>query len=475
MRRLGCLTPLGIFAGLLTLLIVGGVALASGGVMFSPGALNAHSGDALGGVTSHAQLGSRCVACHADPWSSEIMATRCLNCHADVRAQLNDPKSLHSAMPEVTRCRSCHSEHNGAQAALTHLDVASFPHDRLAFTLATHRTTKAGLPFACVDCHSADITTFAPAQCDTCHRGYQAEFMTQHVADFGKDCLACHDGVDRFTAFDHNRLKFTLAGKHNAVPCGECHTNARAVADFKSASPACVDCHRQDDARAHSGAFGTDCALCHSSDKWDTAQFDHNLAAFKLAGKHVTVECAQCHINSVYKGTPQACVSCHLKDDTHTGAYGTDCAQCHNAGDWKDAQFDHNLAAFKLTGAHVNVTCAKCHINSVYKGTPLTCVGCHADPQAHLGQFGLNCAQCHSTQTWQGATFAHTFPLNHGERANVACKTCHVTTNFKEYTCYGCHEHTQQNIQAKHQGEGISNFQDCMRCHDRGQKEKGGD
>jgi hypothetical protein len=402
------------------------------------------------------------------------MATRCLSCHTDVRTQLNDVNSLHSAMPDVKQCRSCHSEHNGAQASLTHLNVANFPHERLSFTLAAHQTTKGGLPFVCADCHGDNITNFDPAQCVTCHRGYQDQFVTQHIADFGQDCLACHNGADRYSAFDHNQLKFTLVGKHNQVTCGECHRNVRTVADFTAASPACIDCHRKDD--EHQGAFGTDCALCHTSEDWDTAKFDHTQAAFKLEGKHSSVECEQCHVNDVFKGTPQTCVSCHQQDDAraHQGAYGTDCAQCHNAGDWQDAKFDHNLAAFKLTGAHVNVTCAKCHINGVYQGTPLACVGCHADPQEHLGQFGLDCAQCHSTSTWEGATFDHTFPLNHGEEGNIACKTCHVTTDFKQYTCYGCHEHTEQRIQAEHLEEGISNFQNCMECHPTGREEEGG-
>ena len=141
--------------------------------------------------------------------------------------------------------------------------------------------------------------------------------------------------------------------------------------------------------------------------------------------------------------------------------------------DWKDAKFDHNLAAFKLTGAHVNVPCEKCHVNGVFKGTPQTCVSCHAEPQEHLGAFGTDCAQCHTTQTWQGATFDHVFPLNHGEGGNIACQTCHTTTNFKEYTCYGCHDHDPARIQAQHLEEGISDFQDCVRCHDRGQREGG--
>src|SRR5512143_2804629 len=98
MRRLGCLTPLGLIAALITVAIVGGVALTSKAAMFSPGALSARAegSQALGGVKSHAELVGDCTACHVDPWDSAVMAWRCLACHTDVRAQLNDPNSLHS-------------------------------------------------------------------------------------------------------------------------------------------------------------------------------------------------------------------------------------------------------------------------------------------------------------------------------------------------------------------------------------------
>ncbi len=264
MRRLGCLTPLGLTAGLITVLIVAGVALAGHAAMFSPGPLNARaeSGRVLGGVRSHAELAGNCTACHVDPWSSAVMGTRCLSCHADVRAQLNDPNSLHGALPDVMVCRTCHPEHNGTDSTLTRVALNNFPHDRLKFKLTAHQKMSNGQPFACADCHGDNVAEFDPAGCKTCHRGYQADFVAKHIADFGSDCLACHDGADRFSGFDHNRLEFALAGKHGQIACSRCHTQARAVADFKKASTGCVDCHKHDD--HHQGAFGTDCAQCHT-------------------------------------------------------------------------------------------------------------------------------------------------------------------------------------------------------------------
>lgn len=473
MQRLGCITPLGLIAAIATVLIVAGAGLIGGGAMFSPGALSARAdtGAVLGGVRSHAELGGNCAACHVDPWSSQVMATRCLDCHTDVRAQLADPQSLHSAMPGVMQCRGCHVEHQGEQASLTRIDQINFPHDRTGFALTAHQQQINGAPFQCGDCHGGSYARFDQTRCDTCHRDYQADFMARHTADFGSACLACHDGVDRFTNFDHNRLRFALTGEHAPLACGQCHVNARTAADLQAAQTDCAACHQKDD--AHAGQFGTECGLCHTSSSWDDATFDHNLAAFKLEGRHQTVECGQCHVNGVFKGTPQTCIGCHGADDAHNGQFGADCAQCHTPSAWQDATFDHTLAAFQLTGAHVNVACAQCHINDVFKGTPQVCAACHAEPQVHLGAFGTDCAACHSTATWQGATFNHTFPLNHGESGNIACRTCHVTTDFKAYTCYGCHEHEPQRVQAKHLEEGIRDFQDCARCHPTGREKEG--
>ena len=172
MRRVGCLTPLGLLAALITLAIVGGVALTSEAAMFSPGALSAHAeaGQTLGGVKSHAELAGDCTACHVDPWSSAVMGSRCLSCHTDVRAQLNDPNSLHSVLSDVKVCRACHPEHNGADASLTRVSPNNFPHDRLKFTLAAHQTMSSGQPFTCADCHGDNVAGFNRARCETCHR-----------------------------------------------------------------------------------------------------------------------------------------------------------------------------------------------------------------------------------------------------------------------------------------------------------------
>lgn len=47
--RLGCLTPIGLVAGGLTLVLIIGISVLWGGVVFSPGGLNAMAGNPLWG------------------------------------------------------------------------------------------------------------------------------------------------------------------------------------------------------------------------------------------------------------------------------------------------------------------------------------------------------------------------------------------------------------------------------------------
>lgn len=476
-NRLGCLTGTGIFSSFVTIAVLIGVALTSGARMFSPGGLNAQGeGESVGGVTAHAEI-NECAKCHAMPLSSATMDNLCIQCHQDVALQLFDSNSLHAIVmrnnPNAT-CRECHPEHRGATASLVDFDAASFPHESFGFALNGHQMTILRQPFACGDCHH-DGYQFALATCAECHRQIDSAFMTAHANQFGAECLACHDGVDRYGKnFDHARF-FSLEGEHAVLTCEQCHANAHSVADFQSASAECVTCHLKDD--EHNGAFGTACGVCHSPTAWEPAQFNHDLAAFKLEGKHASVECEQCHANNVYTGTPQACYACHQKDDEHNGAFGTACETCHNPASWENAIFDHNLSAFKLTGAHTNVACEQCHVNNVFKGTPTACISCHAEPDKHLGQFGTDCAACHTVAAWTPATFngqQHIFPMDHGENGTVACAVCHPT-NYATYTCYGCHEHTEANIRGKHLEEGISNFQNCVECHADGREHEGGE
>lgn len=61
--------------------------------------------------------------------------------------------------------------------------------------------------------------------------------------------------------------------------------------------------------------------------------------------------------------------------------------------------------------------------------------------------------------------------MNHGE-GNNTCSSCHQPT-LNTWTCYTCHD--QAKTAAEHRKEGISDFQNCLKCHPTGQEDEGGD
>ena len=477
-RRLGCLSTTGIAAALLTAAIILAIGLFKGGVLFSSGPLSAKTGEMVGGVPSHASIGGRCSACHVAPWEADSMDDRCLACHVAIAMELENASTFHGGLLAAEtgfRCRDCHPEHMGANASLTVVDPDRFPHELTGFSLASHRRMADGSAFTCADCHGEDLARFASATCAACHGDLDPAYMQAHEAAFGQDCLACHDGVETFGAdFDHDLLAFPLAGRHVLVDCIGCHQDARSLADLQTTPTGCYACHAGDD--AHDGRLGQDCAACHATSDWREATIDHDLTAFPLTGQHADVECQDCHADQVFANTPTNCYACHAGDDAHEGQFGTDCGQCHNTRDWQQATFDHSTTAFPLTGAHVDLPCLQCHTDSVFAGIPSRCAACHAEPEFHIGLLGSDCQSCHSTTAWVPARFdgAHTFPLAHGRAEPSTCQTCHPVT-LAAYTCYNCHEHDPGEIEEEHRDEGITDFQDCVRCHPTGREEEGGD
>ncbi|MBN8582748.1 MAG: hypothetical protein J0L96_18940 [Anaerolineae bacterium] len=446
-NRLGCLTGTGFFAALITFFVLVGVAFASGSQMFSSGALNAQPGESIGGVTSHADI-KECKACHSAPWERATMADRCLECHTNIAAQMVDVAQLHGSIVQKSpsiACRDCHQDHRGATASLTELGNFDFPHEALGFSLNEHQRKESGDPITCEDCHGDDVTTFASDSCQTCHSDMDIAYAQAHLLSFGGDCLACHDGVDRFDDFNHNAYPFKLEGGHANVACTQCHLDARSITDLQSAPQDCYSCHAHND--EHNGQYGTQCESCHNPSTWEDAIFDHNLSAFKLEGEHTEVACEECHVNNIFKGTPKDCYSCHAQDDEHNGQYGTQCESCHVPTDWENATFDHSLTNFPLNGGHSNVDCEQCHTTTgSFGGLSTACASCHQDPAFHAGAFGTACESCHSINAWSPAQFniSHPEPRVDEEGSGIyhggaSCRDCHPSSVFQS-SCISCHE-----------------------------------
>ena len=131
---------------------------------------------------------------------------------------------------------------------------------------------------------------------------------------------------------------------------------AMSTTSIKAPREDCVGCHldeyEQTSAPNHvSSGFPTTCMDCHrnSDPSWGNGQgsgFNHG-AVFPLRGQHATVDCASCHIDNVFAGTPRNCVGCHLDEYEQTSApnhasagFPTTCVDCHRNSDpsWGNGQ-----------------------------------------------------------------------------------------------------------------------------------------
>jgi hypothetical protein len=215
--------------------------------------------------------------------------------------------------------------------------------------------------------------------------------------------------------------------------------------------------------------------------------FNHSATGFPLTGAHSAQQCASCHSNNVFTGLNSACVSCHLNDFTATtnpnhaaAGFPQDCQLCHGSTQWTGATFNHSLTQFPLTGAHVTVQCASCHLNNQFTGTSTNCYDCHrteyttvTDPNHVAAGFPTSCTSCHNTTRWSGATFTHNFPIYSGAHRGKwdTCSDCHSNpANYTIFSCTTCHEHDQTRMDDKHRDvrNYVYNSLSCYSCHPRG-------
>lgn len=239
-----------------------------------------------------------------------------------------------------------------------------------------------------------------------------------------------------------------------AADCFACHASWRGASAQR-----CMTCHALGDiglrttkgaplaARATKASFHQqlveqDCMACH---------MDHYGAKLaKPARKSFS------H-GLLRKETREKCETCHTgpPNEIHRTAI-VSCAQCHKSESWKPATFDHDAVA---------------------KAVLVKCEACHKAPgnELHTRLQG-NCGQCHAHTGWKPATFDHARLFELDRDHDTDCTTCHTGADYSRYTCYGCHEHTPGNIRSEHAEEGISDFENCVRCHRnaRDEPEKGG-
>lgn len=213
--------------------------------------------------------------------------------------------------------------------------------------------------------------------------------------------------------------------------CIACHTVSEIGKDTSNYSGSITNGKK---VLFHQNLTDQNCIACHTDHKGKDPQLSLGKFEHTLLTKSVANNCISCH------ETPT--------NELHK-QLSTDCIKCHNTNEWKfTARFNHDM----IISADKN-----------------NCVSCHQSPKDSFHDMsGSNCMECHSTNKWVPSTFDHTSYFVFDKHHTTNCSTCHTNNDFKAYTCYGCHEHSESNIRGEHLEEGIQNFQDCVRCHKSG-------
>ena len=317
----------------------------------------------------------------------------------------------------------------------------------------------------------------AGSDCQDCHEPGHPLFV-------GQTCSTCHTPPvwRRASRAFHKTSVFPLEGKHLAVKCASCHIDGAT----KGTPTRCYDCHwirRQDD--RYRTRLGIECEKCHRPVSWTAVNWNHNaMTGVALSPIHRSLGCDGCHKNQTFQRGSVTCFSCHAEDyrsarsPNHvTAGFPTSCEACHQAShsSWSQARFNHN-SSFPLSGVHTTQSCASCHKNNVYKGTPRECVGCHraqydrtANPPHAAAGFPTTCESCHRAvdANWSRAAFNHAgyFALV-GVHAAQPCTACHRNNVYRgtPRDCVGCHrDNYNRTTNPNHAAAGFPTT--CEQCH----------
>jgi hypothetical protein len=473
---------------------------------------------------------SDCLKCHDA--GQGVPDTKCLACHKELNRQVRAGTSFHGQTKK--NCIECHSDHKGRAFDTTLIDEKKFDHAKTGYSMeGKHADLK------CSECHNekrdkkstrtGDIRYFGKENtCNSCHKKHDVHYFKGDWA--AKECNACH-GTKTWKSeikFDHTRdAKYKLVGKHAQMKCAECHNPEKDKRASKYNWPTlekseCLACHEDTHKTLLSPKFrGGDCTQCHSQTVWKIPKFDHGVTSYRLKGKHDETQCIDCHKQAPgvaakdtkhynWTGLSTRCLSCHkeehyfgTKPSPHLGDLNA-CSKCHTERDWKTTHsFNHTSdTRFAITGKHLDVSCAKCHLPStkaghsekaksvvpagnakgIYQWSDLqskTCELCHTNP--HLKQFTKDtlkksCTECHTSEGWKvfpkkaDKNFNHSqtrFELT-GSHQGMSCNKCHVKDGkqiFKfasqaQQFCVDCHDN--QHLDQFHKDRSA---QSCAECH----------
>lgn len=406
----------------------------------------------------------------------------CRDCHkSDYIADLEIRKREETFLGLEQDCLSCHDDFHQntlSNDCLSCHDTEAFrPAPRFDHDNANFQLQGAHIEVDCIECHAMEtrngkefqvFTDIPHGLCIDCHDD-------PHEEHFDVSCTQCHNenawtSFIGDTGFDHNTTDFRLKGSHQTVGCFECHTNtdeARLIFQDRIGIPEndCISCHED----VHEGKFGTSCVDCHNEESWlalnNMDQFNHDLTDYPLEGRHIGVDCKECHEGSYTEPIDfSQCQNCH--EDYHMGEFvennvAPDCVECHSLNKGFEQTLytveRHEDSEFPLIGGHTATPCFACHISEdrwTFRNIGLACWECHDD--IHQGQFAVNgitdCESCHDSFDWYPRNFDHNetaFPLD-GKHAEVDCRECHIPSTpgetasiiykIEKFECIDCHQ-----------------------------------
>lgn len=309
-----------------------------------------------------------------------------------------------------------------------------------------------------------------------------------------------------------------LAG---GTSCSSCHGGV-----FSGMTDSCLECHAPiaDQLEADEGLHGLlieqaeaeRCALCHSEHHGaefalvnaasfsragipDPTAFDHAALGFEMKGRHLELDCAECHVNADvdvlpegehrFLGLDPSCVRCH--EDPHEGRMVRDCSDCHSQSSFEELHFVRHDRRLALVGGHRGQDCRTCHaeddersLEALARGlrgrAPRDCATCHESPHTDafvakvaerrgLGQ-GASCATCHLESHTQFHGDGAPEELSQREQrrrsqrlAKGAPRPAHPTSLFlADQVLPRLHAASGFGLKAPHDGL------DCSVCHDPG-------
>ncbi|MBI5727723.1 MAG: hypothetical protein HY965_07715 [Ignavibacteriales bacterium] len=241
--------------------------------------------------------------------------------------------------------------------------------------------------------------------------------LTSGHATLKSDCMVCHTILQNTP--DEKCIKchaITSIGKSRVNDQPALNINSRISIIHGEITAPCISCHSEHYGKAVDKSF---------------QHFSHSF--LKVTALH-------------------SCINCHSSQKPSTEIHTRflkDCKECHSLDSWKLAYFNH-----AALGDSIN-NCISCHA----KDTP-------SDEMHSSLKTGVNCKQCHSFESWKPSAFNHSNYFVFDENHPSDCSKCHnVSSGYRTYTCYNCHEHSAGKIAEKHQEEGINSFENCVKCH----------